>query len=446
MTKINDFNGTRLRCIRCGYETSLLKERDFQCECGGLYDVVHELEPNSFEHLTGVFDERAMMSYRASNDPKITSGVWRFKELIMPGLDDSEIVTLGEGNYPIVPFGKNLKEWIGGDLDGWLVLEGVGPTNSFKDNGGTVLISVAKKTGVKLIGAPSTGDTSAMVAAYASIAGMVCCVVLPDGQITPVQITQPLVHGSKVILLPANFDICKDNFFAIAKTGLIDFASSKNPTRIEGHQSTVFRIAQHFGWALPDAIVFPVGNGSNGSSIGKAQRTLQAIGYKGRISRLVGAQSHAACPLAKSFLTFEYASEYPTIKEWEEQYNPMEVGETAATAARIGDPVSYLKILREIIFSDGCMDFANEEDLMEAVAICGKDGRFICPQSGTALAVLKKRVEKGTIAPGSRVCVICTADGIKFCDAAVKSLLPTVVKAKDASVETLEALMKKLLT
>jgi hypothetical protein len=64
----------------------------------------------------------------------------------------------------------------------------------------------------------------------------------------------------------------------------------------------------------------------------------------------------------------------------------MKVGETTATAARIGNPVSRDKVMREVTRSNGMMNVVSEAMLNEAVAVCGRDGHFVCPQTGIALA------------------------------------------------------------
>ena len=79
--------------------------------------------------MKSIFDARRFVTYKSG--PTHTSGVWRFKELIMPHLPDNNIITLGEGNVPIVQAGEHLKDWIGGNLDLWIMLEGENPTGSF---------------------------------------------------------------------------------------------------------------------------------------------------------------------------------------------------------------------------------------------------------------------------------------------------------------------------
>ena len=73
-------------------------------------------------------------------------------------------------------------------------------------------------------------------------------------------------------------------------------------------------------------------------------------------------------------------------KKWENAYGPIKVGITTATAASIGNPVSCKKVMREIVHSHGAMQVSQEDELNEAVAVCGKDGHFVCPQTGIVLA------------------------------------------------------------
>lgn len=445
-----DIPKTWLQCIGCGFRTALLTERKFACpECGNLFDVMHDYPDVGFEWFRRTFDDRALASSLGRGlckaNPKYESGVWRFLEWVMPGFDLQNVVTLGEGNVPIVRAGSHLSNWIG-PVDLHLILEGMTPTGSFKDFGGTVMMSVAKAAGIKAIGCASTGDTSAMAAAYASKAGIDCAVILPEGKVTPAQLAQPLVHGARVITLPGTFDDCMRVVKDLVNAGELFPANSLNPTRIEGHQATVFLLAQHFGWKLPDWIVLPVGNGSNCSSVGKALRLMKQTGFTGATSRILGCQSEAAHPLASSWIetgcmSMTSAFDF-TEEEWLKRYKPQtHVGETTATAALIGNPVSYRKVMREIMASNGRMNVVPERLLNEAVAVCGRDGHFVCPQTGTALAGLKMAVECGSIAKGASVAVVSTANGLKFTESAATGLMKNIIPAKDCQTETVARLL-----
>lgn len=446
MRPIFGIDQTWLECIGCGAVKSLLDERQFKCEhCGNLFDVKHKYPEN-----LKLSDYQALFNFRANSvgqgldqDPRISSGVWRFKEWIMPYLPNTYIVTLNEGNVPIVPAGRHLQDWIGGDIDLYIILEGMTPTGSFKDLGGTVMISIAKAIGINALGCSSTGDTSAMAAAYAAAAGMTAFVLLPKGYVTSAQLAQPLVHGAKAIMLPGNFDACMRAIEALVEHFGVFPANSLNPTRIEGHQATVFLIAQYFMWRLPNWIVVPIGNGSNSSSVGKGLRLVKHFGIQHE-TKILGCQSRAARPLAASWNTVTSGHYRPIIqlrKKWEDAYRDMEVGETTATAARIGAPVSKDKVIREVAYSKGAMMIAEEEQLNEAVAVCGKDGHFVCPQTGIALAGVKNAVRKNWIKKDEKVVVVSTATGLKFTDSAAASLQKEIIDAEDCKPETVAKIL-----
>src|SRR5262249_16795013 len=145
----------------------------------------------------------------------------------------------------------------------WLMLQGQNPTGSFKDHGMTVLVSVAKAIGIKTIVCASTGDTSASAAAYARAAGMACVGFLPKGGVTDEQIAQLYAYDAKIVFVPGTFDDCMKIVENLVAAGRAFPANSINPTRIEGHMSTVFLATQFFAWTFPDWFVVPVGNGSN---------------------------------------------------------------------------------------------------------------------------------------------------------------------------------------
>ncbi len=447
---MSDF-GSWLRCIGCGHKTDLLKERLFRCpKCGDLYDVVHDfkfitdLGSQAVSDLKTLFDLRQRQS---PEDVRTRSGVWRFHELIFPSVSASEIVSLGEGMIPILPVGNNLRKWIGGNLDLWILPEGLTTTGSFKDFGGTVAITIAKMMMIARAIYASTGDTSAMVAAYCAAAGMVSCGLLPKGEVTDVQLPQPLMHGSKVILVPGKFDECMSIVEKLIALGRAFPINSINPTRIEGHQASVFLACQFFGWEMPDAFVVPVGNGSNSSSIGKGIRLLQNLGFvnSGPRPKIIGVQSHAANPLAASWEAVQNNGIVVNSDLWLSCYraviNEQEIGKTSATAQLIGHPVSHKKVMREILSSNGAILTSEEAVLNEAVMVAGSDGFSVCPQTGTALSGLRQAVERGFVKNGARVVVVSTATGLKFPEVPLKHGRNNLVESPSCDLDVVARLM-----
>src|SRR3954447_180602 len=100
----------------------------------------------------------------------------------LPVVPGTPVVTLLEGNTPLIEAGRLAREITGGDtLRLYLKYEGLNPTGSFKDRGMTVAITQAVARGAEAVICASTGNTSASAAAYAARAGVRCAVLLPHG-------------------------------------------------------------------------------------------------------------------------------------------------------------------------------------------------------------------------------------------------------------------------
>lgn len=98
----------------------------------------------------------------------------------LPIRKEESIITLLEGNTPLIPSSRIKKEVLSG-IDLYFKYEGLNPTGSFKDRGMTVAVSMAKEMGSKALICASTGNTSASAAAYAAKAGMKAYVLIPEG-------------------------------------------------------------------------------------------------------------------------------------------------------------------------------------------------------------------------------------------------------------------------
>ncbi|KAF2323599.1 hypothetical protein GH714_036271 [Hevea brasiliensis] len=64
--------------------------------------------------------------------------------------------------------------------------------------------------------------------------------------------------------------------------------------------------------------------------------------------------------------------------------------------------------------SNGIVEEATEEELMDAMAQADSTGMFICPHTGVALTALTKLRNSGVITSNDRTVVVSTAHGLKF--------------------------------
>jgi threonine synthase len=375
-----------------------LEEIVYRCEeCGGLLEVRHD---------TAALKEKSAAEWRTLLDSRLgrQSGVWSKKEMVLPELRDESIVSLGEGNSPLIrsdAFARLL-----GVESVHIKQCGTSHTGSFKDLGMTVLVSMVNqiRSKIRAVACASTGDTSAALSAYCAAAGIPSIVFLPKDKVSVAQLIQPLANGAITVSLDTDFDGCMKIVEQITRDGSIYLANSMNSLRVEGQKTISLEIAQQLGWELPDFVVIPGGNLGNISAIANGFLLMKDLGMIDRLPRLVCAQAQQANPLYRAYLNnFE-------------SFEPIVAGSTLATAIQIGNPVSFAKAVKGLRATNGIVDQASEAELANATAQVDRFGFFNDPQTGVALAVTMKLAKTGVIQKGSRVVIISTAHGLKFVD------------------------------
>ena len=387
-----------------------LSETIYRCpHSGELLEVQHDfaaLRQKTPEEWRALVESRL----RHLSGP-LASGVWSWKEWVCPEVEDDCIVSLAEGRTLLYQ-PKQLAQKTG-IHNLYVKLCGNSHTGSFKDLGMTVLVSMVNqmvRAGKKIraVVCASTGDTSAALAAYCAAANLPCLVLLPKGKVSTAQLIQPIANGALTLALDTDFDGCMEIVQQLAESDEIYLANSLNSLRVEGQKTVSVEIVQQLGWDVPDWIIVPGGNLGNVSAIGKGLLELQALGLIDRLPRLVCAQAEKANPLYESF-TGDF-----------KEFKPKEAQETLATAIQIGHPVSARKAIKTLQKFDGVVEQASEEELANAAAQADKDGLFVCPQTGVAIAAFLKLAERHEIKPREKVVIVSTAHGLKFVDFKVK--------------------------
>lgn len=376
-----------LRCVECATEHDGVALR-YRCDCGGTLDVVHAF-PKGL--TTAMFDAR-----RGSGAAVDRSGVWRFRELVLP-LAHEHIVTRGEGSTWMYD-APAVAKWVG--LTGLrLKHEGENPTGSFKDRGMTAGISMARRLGMTRVAVASTGNTSASAASYAAIAGMRAFVIIPDGQIAYGKLSQALAYGARTLQIRGDFDDAMRLVQEICDREGIYLLNSINPFRIEGQKAIGFEILQDLGWHVPDWIVLPGGNLGNNTAIAKAMEEAKALGLIDRLPRIAVIQAAGANPLYKAWIG-------------DGTLQPVKA-DTIATAIKIGNPVSFTKSLTRVRRSGGTVEQVTDAEILAAKAQVDAAGIGAEPASCATVAGLRKLVANGTIAPDATVVGVLTGNVLK---------------------------------
>ncbi len=387
-----------LRCVECEAEYPGLEPRH-RCRCGGTLDVAHDLSGLRGPELRDTWERRL-----GSRAPLDRSGVWRFRELVLP-LEPEFVATRQEGGTPLYD-APRVAAYAG--LDALrLKHEGENPTGSFKDRGMTAGVSVARRLGMTRVACASTGNTSASMAAYAAAAGMEALVYIPEGKISYSKLAQALAYGARVVQVAGSFDDAMRRVEAVCAAEGIYLLNSVNPFRIEGQKAIGFELLQDLEWEVPDWIVLPGGNLGNSSALWKGLRELHALGVIDRLPRIAVVQAEGASPLYDA---------------WRSGAELVPAGrpETLATAIRIGSPVSWRKSLRGILATGGVVERVTDQEIMDAKAHVDAAGIGAEPASCASVAGIRRLTAAGVIRPDARVCAVLTGHLLKDPDAVIR--------------------------
>jgi threonine synthase len=308
----------------------------------------------------------------------------------LPVTDATPVVTLYEGNTPLVP-APALSARTGCEV--YLKVEGSNPTGSFKDRGMTVAVSRAVEQGNKAIICASTGNTSASAAAYAARAGLTCAVLVPQGKIALGKLAQALVHGARLLQVDGNFDDCLGLASKLSQDYPVALVNSVNPDRLHGQKTASFEIVEALGDA-PDIHCLPVGNAGNITAYWMGYTEDVEAGNATHRPKMYGFQASGAAPIVNGAVVPE--------------------PQTIATAIRIGNPASWTKALDARDESGGVIQSVTDREILSAYRLLARQvGVFVELASAASVAGLLQVTDVGLVPAGSRVVCTVTGHGLK---------------------------------
>lgn len=322
---------------------------------------------------------------------------------MLPVSDSTPIVTLLEGNTPLIP-APYISDLV--DRDVYLKFEGMNPTGSFKDRGMTLAVSKALEEGATAVACASTGNTSASAAAYAARAGIDCIVVLPAGKIAAGKLAQAVAHGATIVPIDGNFDDALDIVKRLTDDFDIAFVNSLNPYRIEAQKTASFEVISALG-AAPAVHALPVGNAGNITAYWKGYKESETS------PQMWGFQASGAAPIV-----FGEVFDEP---------------ETIATAIRIGNPAAWKGAVAARDESGGRIEAVTDDEILSAYRLLSsKVGVFCEPASAAGVAGIIKF--SSDLPEGPVVCTV-TGHGLKDPDTAMADFtVPNVVDATFSAV------------
>lgn len=326
-------------------------------------------------------------------------GVIREYRDFLPPISDEAIITLKEGNTPLIE-SVNLTDILG-DIRLLFKYEGLNPTGSFKDRGMTFALSKAKEEGSEAVICASTGNTSAAAAAYAAKAGMKAYVLVPAGGVAMGKISQAIIYGATIVEISGSFDDALEVVKEIGAKYPVSIVNSINPYRIEGQKTAAFEVCEHLGHA-PTYHFLPVGNAGNITAYWKGYNEYYDKGIITNRPKMMGFQAEGASPIVQDKI----------VKD----------PHTVATAINIGNPANWETAKKARDESGGVIEAVTDEEILEAYKlVASREGVFCEPASAASLAGVIKLKKEGVLNDGDTVVCTLTGNGLKDPDNAIKS-------------------------
>ena len=350
--------------------------------------------------------------------------MWRFGGILPLDInhpdDQPHIFNFGEGNTPLLNYNDHpLARQTGFSL---LVKDegkahagyGANPTQSFKDRGMAMTISMAHKAGIHKLAVPTQGNAGDSMCEYAYAAGMEAVVAMPDN--TPMPIlgrVAALANQSDRFELELVTGTIREAGALLKEKwldkGYFSVATFQEPGwRIDGKKTLGLELAEPEKagepWSLPDVVIYPTGGGTGVLGMWKAWDELECLGLIGAARpKMVCVQSESTPPLVKAYDagTSEVAA--------------VEPGETLAYGVNVPGGVGHFKVLNIIRASGGAAIAVTEKDIDKALSTVWKDkGWWVCPEGAACLAAIPRLIEDRLINPGDKVVAFNTGSLEKY--------------------------------
>jgi threonine synthase len=356
--------------------------------------------------------------------------MWRFGGLLPLDINDDQdrafICALGEGNTPLLNYNDHpLAQQAGFSLyvkDEGKAHPGYGanPTQSFKDRGMAMTISMARKAGIHRLAVPTQGNAGDSLCEYVQAASMEAVVAMPENTPMPIlgrvaalasqsdRFRLELVTGT---IREAGM-LLKDRWLAKDKWTKADYfsvATFQEPGwRIEGKKTLGLELAEPREpggpWKLPDVVIYPTGGGTGVLGMWKAWGELECMGLiDAHRPRVICVQSEHTPPLVSAF------------ENGDEDTNPEQAGETLAYGVNVPGGVGHFRVLQIIRASGGSAVAVSETDIHDTLShVWNNKGWWVCPEGAACLAALPKLFEHGMLKPGDEVVAFNTGSLEKY--------------------------------
>jgi threonine synthase len=350
--------------------------------------------------------------------------LWRFGALLPLDIenpaDRRHIVALGEGHTPLREYGEHpIARQVGFRLqvkDEGKAQPGYGanPTQSFKDRGMALAVSMARRFGLAKLVVPTQGNAGDSLLEYSLAAGVEVAVIMPVDTPMPIQgRVAAFASRSPSVKLELIEGTIREAGARMRERylpqGYFNVATFQEPGwRIEGKKTLGLELAEpppgERTWRLPDVIVYPTGGGTGMLGMWKAFGELEALGVIGcERPRMICVQAAATAPI---------------VEAWERSAadtTAVTAGKTLCFGLNVPGGVGHFKVLDIVRSSGGCAVSVTEGQMERALAAVWREKHWwICPEGAACLAALEPLAERGALRAGERVVVVNTGSLEKY--------------------------------
>lgn len=388
-----------------------------QCTyCGETYsaDELHTTCPKCGKVLFARYDlASAKQHFRRDDLLRRAPNMWRWFE-IMPVRDPSHVVTLGEGCTPLLPAGR-LGEQLG-TAHLWIKDEGLNPTGSFKARGLSAAVSKAKELGVTAVAIPSAGNAASALAAYGARAGMAVYQFMPQ-DVPEMMRKESTQYGARAYLVKGLINDAGRLVREGTKSqGWFDVSTLREPYRQEGKKTMGLELAEHFGWTLPDAIIYPTGGGTGIVGMWKAFDELEQLGWIGpQRPKMIVVQAAGCAPIVRAFEAGQRHAEL------------FANAHTLAPGIRVPMAIGDYLILDAVRASGGTAVTVSDEEIVRDMREMARlAGVFASPEGAATLSAYRKLRASGFLSADDRTVLFNCGSAFKNAELITPEPLPVL--------------------
>jgi threonine synthase len=375
-------------------------------ECGATYELGASYAcERCFGPLEVGYDHSSLDAVEAKRRIQAGSqGIWRYRDFLP--FEGRPADPLEPGLTPLVR-AERLAERLGLEAELWIKNDAANPTHSFKDRVVAVAVAKARELGFETVACASTGNLANAVAAHAAAAGLDSYVFVP-ANLEEQKLLATGIYGTNLVGVRGNYDDVNRLCTQLAETRPWAFVNvNLRPYYAEGSKTLAYETAEQLGWELPDRVVCPIASGSLFTKVARGFQEWLDLGLiAGAQPVFNGAQAEGCSPVATAF-----AEGWDVCKP--------QKPETIAKSLAIGDPADGPYAVEQARRSGGAIDSVSDEEIRAGIRLLAETtGIFTETAGGVTIGVLAKLAERGDVAPGERVVVYITGEGLKTLDAA----------------------------